>query len=276
MRDDIEHFKVLFEKGNTSANLLTPALTEIYGNLGFNSDAKSLTIVNFVVSLDGRTSYKLPSHKGGADISNKNPNDRLLMSILRAISDIVVVGAGTLRDLPHEKWAYDNLVSSYLEDLRILKGSRRHRVAIVSQSGVLPKSAAVLEDAGERYDLYILTTPQGAKVFNHDHPNSRASVVELGEDVVDLNRAFEFMTSELGCRLILSEGGPSLFGQLLKARLVNEIFITISPKIIGDKNTYMRPSLVEGVEFNPDNSPQFFIKSLRKAGEFLFLRYGLI
>jgi riboflavin biosynthesis pyrimidine reductase len=75
---------------------------------------------------------------------------------------------------------------------------------------------------------------------------------------------------ERGCRRSLCEGGPTLFGSLLSAGLVDELFLTVSPLVAGDGL-----SLVEGTELLPHRRVAATLAGVRRAGSHLFLRYVL-
>jgi riboflavin biosynthesis pyrimidine reductase len=77
-----------------------------------------------------------------------------------------------------------------------------------------------------------------------------------------------------GARLALCEGGPHLFGQLLQAHLIDELFLTLAPQVIGRDETARRLSLVEGVSFGARGEGRWAsLASVRRAGDDLFLRY---
>lgn len=73
--------------------------------------------------------------------------------------------------------------------------------------------------------------------------------------------------------VVLSEGGPTVIGGLLKAGLLNELFLTLSPILAGRSDVADRPGLVEGVE--PHRSMSGDLLSVRKHGSHLFLRYAI-
>jgi riboflavin biosynthesis pyrimidine reductase len=74
-------------------------------------------------------------------------------------------------------------------------------------------------------------------------------------------------------RSLLCEGGPTLYGAFVAAGLVDDEFLTLSPLLIGNPTmAAARPGLIEGVGFVPDAAPRVRLLSVRKAGEFLFLR----
>jgi riboflavin biosynthesis pyrimidine reductase len=74
-----------------------------------------------------------------------------------------------------------------------------------------------------------------------------------------------------GYHLILTEGGPTLFGQLVEASLVDELFLTVSPALAGQKNNF---GLIHGVDFGKDLK-RASLRSVRQHESHLFLRYRL-
>jgi riboflavin biosynthesis pyrimidine reductase len=92
-------------------------------------------------------------------------------------------------------------------------------------------------------------------------------------DAVDVPSALAVLRQR-GHRLILSEGGPTLFAALLAARAVDELFLTVSPVLAG-RGDRPRPALVEGVELLPGHGLAATLRSLRRSGNHLFLRFAL-
>jgi riboflavin biosynthesis pyrimidine reductase len=66
-----------------------------------------------------------------------------------------------------------------------------------------------------------------------------------------------------------------VFGSLLAAGRVDELFLTVSPVVAGRLVDFKRFALVEGVELLPDVRVAGRIVSVRRAGNHLFLRYAL-
>lgn len=75
-----------------------------------------------------------------------------------------------------------------------------------------------------------------------------------------------------GYKNVLVEGGPTLLGSFLKENLIDEIFLTIAPKIFGSgkENTL---TLVEGYLFPPKATKKLKLLSIKPTGDELFLRY---
>ena len=78
-----------------------------------------------------------------------------------------------------------------------------------------------------------------------------------------------------GHRLILSEGGPRVVGALLEAGLVDELFLTVSPLLVGRTGDDERFALVEGVDLLPTGPVEARLLGVRRDRDHLFLRYEL-
>jgi riboflavin biosynthesis pyrimidine reductase len=90
---------------------------------------------------------------------------------------------------------------------------------------------------------------------------------------LDLGKAIDELRSR-GLKVLLTEGGPHLMGQLIDQGLLDEAFLTISPVIAGRKEE-RRLGMVEGVELLPKRGLWSSLLSARRHGDYLFLRYRL-
>jgi riboflavin biosynthesis pyrimidine reductase len=73
--------------------------------------------------------------------------------------------------------------------------------------------------------------------------------------------------------LLLHEGGPTLFGHFLAARLVDELFLTLAPQIAGRNGEHPRPGLVADAEFVPETAPWLTLVIAKQQQSHLYLRY---
>lgn len=78
-----------------------------------------------------------------------------------------------------------------------------------------------------------------------------------------------------GYKRVLVEGGPTLIGSFLKGNLLDEIFITIAPKIYGSKEG-MTLTLVEGYLFPKNSIKKLRLLSVKPYKDELFLHYKLV
>jgi riboflavin biosynthesis pyrimidine reductase len=118
-----------------------------------------------------------------------------------------------------------------------------------------------------------LTTVRAAADLRASVPDSSDVVAVNDGDAVDLEAAMATLRRR-GCSVILSEAGPTLFAGLVAARLVDELFLTVSPLLAG-RAAGARLGLVEGVELLPQTRVAGRLRSVRTHGSHLFLRYRL-
>ena len=78
-----------------------------------------------------------------------------------------------------------------------------------------------------------------------------------------------------GYRNVLVEGGPTLLGSFLKEGLMDEVFLTIAPKIFGSENN-VTLTLVEGQLFPEDKTKDLQLLSIKQIKDELFLRYRVL
>jgi len=231
--------------------------------------------VNFATSHDGRISFNEPGHMGAADVNEGNPHDRWLMALLRARADAVMVGDATLRLSPSHLWTAEYVFPGDAEAFAALRRSEGRHVApllvILSQEGQLPAEAEVFR-TGMR--VVVATTSRGLEVARAASSSSGADVIVLGDDEVDLRRLLRLLASEFMVRTLLCEGGARTYGSLIRSGCVDDEFLTLCPLVIGNRSRERtRPGLVEDVAFMPDAAPHLSLCSVRRAGDYLFLRF---
>jgi riboflavin biosynthesis pyrimidine reductase len=265
-----DRLELLFEEPGLPVEQLPPPLAELYdGELGF---AGPLLYANFVTSLDGVAAVVPTASGQGRLISGGLPGDRFLMGLLRAFADVVLVGAGTLRAESDHVWSpgrvYPPAADAYQRLREFLLKPPAVPLAVVTESGAVDPALPALAGG------LILTTEEGASRLAGQAP-AGVRVIALGtgerlpvSDVVAALRAE-------GHRSILTEGGPHLFGQLLAAGLVEQLFLTLSPLVAGRERSALQVGLVEGVSLLPGIETRGRLLSVRRSGAHLFLRYQL-
>jgi riboflavin biosynthesis pyrimidine reductase len=100
-----------------------------------------------------------------------------------------------------------------------------------------------------------------------------ARLVELGAGAaadVPTAALLSFMRHDLGAETVLCEGGGILVAQLFEARAVDELYLTLVPRILGGASA---PTLVAGPGFDPDQIPDARLASLEEIAGEIFLRY---
>lgn len=169
---------------------------------------------NMVTTIDGAAWG--PDHRSG---TINGPADARAFAVQRALADVVLVGAGTVR-----AEGYTPLeVPPALREMRAQAGRHpRLRLAVVTRSGAVPDVVAADPDT-----IVVTTTAGALRLAGVPHDR----LVVTGADV-DLAAALRELAG-LGLGRVLTEGGPTLLGTLLDAGLVDELCLTTSPLQVG-------------------------------------------
>ncbi len=279
MHSTLSPFTPLFDDDTTDGMALAPEFQAVYGSdwrIPPPHATRPYTFMNFATSRDGRVSFNLPGQSSGGDISDFNPHDQWLMGLLRARCDAVLMGDGTMRVVPEHLWTAEFICPPAAEAfaaLRCAEGRAQVLLQVfLTLHGDLPAEAVVFDQPDFR--ILIATTRHGAEAARpFQERAARVDILDLGEAEVDLPRLMTTLLTEYGVQSLLVEGGPSVYGSLLAAGLVDDEFVTFCPIVVGRAfDAPPRPSLVEGVAFRPENAPRSRLLSLRRAENHLFLR----
>jgi riboflavin biosynthesis pyrimidine reductase len=210
--------------------------------------------------------------RSNALIAAESEADRFVMGLLRAAADVVLVGSGTMLASPAGTWlperVYPPAAAAFAELRRRRNRPEQPTVAFVTAGGSFDPTHPALEQRA-----IVLTTEGAAADLRATVPASSEVVGVNAGDEVDLSAAVALLRGR-GHLAILSEGGPRLFGSLLASGLVDELFLTISPRLAG-RGSRPRLPLVDGVELLPDAPVSARLHSLRRHDEHLFARYRL-
>jgi riboflavin biosynthesis pyrimidine reductase len=268
----------LFDAATSRALPLPPGLVARYGGaLGFpETFGRPHVFANFVSTLDGIVSFASPGKTQARFISKGNESDRFMLALLRACADAVVVGSGTLREEggAAEAWTPESVYPDAGPDFLALRealGKPAHpSVVFVSGSGAIDVGALPLRSGEE---VLILTGEAGASRIGGAPEGVRVRAIAKGRPTAA--EILAAVVRETGARLVLSEGGPTLFGDFLRGGLVDELFLTIAPQLAGRSEAERRLGLVEGAAFAPERAPVGRLVSLKRSGDYLFLRFAL-
>jgi riboflavin biosynthesis pyrimidine reductase len=268
-RTSIEPLHVLFEAEGLPLTALPAELERLHGSgLGFDEPC---LYANFVATLDGVVAIAgMPN--SNAFVADESDADRFLMGLLRALADVVLIGSGVLRASPRGTWQAASIfppaADAYAELRESLDLPPLAEVALLTGSGSIDPAHPLLESGA-----LVLTSDSGAERLR-DHLPAASTLLPLGRATrippADVVRSLR----ERGHRRILSEAGPHTFGELLDGGLVDELFLTSSPLLVGDAGPGSRFSLVEGSDLTPDGSRARLL-SLRRHGSHLFHRYAI-
>jgi riboflavin biosynthesis pyrimidine reductase len=258
---------------------LPPELVSLYGRLRMPRHAARPHVVgNFVSSLDGVVSLGLPGKAGGGEISGFNPHDRMVMGLLRATADAVVVGAGTLHaSSPNHVWTaeyiYPPLADAYRELRAALGKSEPPLNVVVSGSGEIDLDRCLFR-SGAVPSLIVTTTGGVRRLRDREIPPSAR--VEVADSVAPLSAraVLDAVGRTRKSELVLIEAGPRLMGDFFAERLLDELFLTLSPQVAGRDSGIDRPGFVSGKLFAPDLPIWGTLVGLKRGDEHLFLRYA--
>ncbi|WP_106816781.1 pyrimidine reductase family protein [Microbacterium timonense] len=205
-----------------------PARSELYAAYALPDRDRPRVRMNFISSADGAVTLGARSGAlGGA-------TDRALMQVLRAMADVVVVGAGTVRA---EGYAGIQVEDSDVRWRRARGLADQPALAIVSGSLHLDPGDPVFTDAARR-PVVVTTDAEAAARREEFEPVAEVvacGAVPSGAGVaasLDLALMLDAFARR-GWTQVLCEGGPHLFGTLLDAGLVDEVCLTLAPRFVG-------------------------------------------
>ena len=230
-------------------------LVEAYAPPGTAPD-RSFVRCNMISSIDGAIAVEGRSGMLGG------PADRRVFSTLRSLADVILVGAGTVRA---EGYGPARLG----DELRAARERRGQAalppIAVVTSSANLDWSAPFFADAGAR--PLVLTSAEGAERAG-DRARHVADVVVTGREGVDLPAAIGTLHAR-GLRHVLVEGGPALNAELAQAGLLDELCLTMAPRLVGGAG----PRVLAGEELRPPVDLE--VVQLLEEDGFLFYRLSL-
>jgi len=248
------------------------------------------TYLMFVTTIDGIAVPLEPGQRGGSEIALRhlkdNPiaagglTDNRALQYGWASADAVLGGAGILRDNPNATWYPRD------KDLQGLLRKRNGKPvrAVVTGRGEVDLKHPVFNPKNEEWQPVLFTTRKGEERLKDKAKQLGAQghrVLELtktypiGDTNIDLGKAIGILRKDYKANLLDIQGGPILAGKLVKAMLVDEIRLTVSPQVMGDLNSEgkRRPGFVTGIHFGLEDSPIAELESIGVSGSHIFLRY---
>jgi riboflavin biosynthesis pyrimidine reductase len=201
------------------------------------------------------------------------------MGLLRALADVVVVGAGTVRAAPDHAWiaahvhpASAAVFAAWRQRLGLV--ARHPTTIVVTARGDLPPEHPGLRDAS--IPVTVVTTLAGARAVRRLDFGPHVAIRTGDRDAGRVTpRDVLAAAEELGARVVLCEGGPHLLGQFLEAGVLDELFLTVAPQFAGRTSATPRLALIEGTAFPVADAPWAELRSVRASADHLFLRYAI-
>jgi riboflavin biosynthesis pyrimidine reductase len=221
-----------------------------------------------VVSLDG--AVELDGRSGALG----GAADRELLATLRALADVVLVGAGTARS--------EGYGPVWVGRERMQRRERRGQaplptLAVVTRSAQLDPCGRLFVERRPDQPAPprpVVVTCLGAPAERRRRLEDVAEVLVAGDAEVDLPKAVaELRGRTEASGRILTEGGPRLLGDLVGAGLLDELCLTHSPVIAGPG----RIRLTDGWSWpGTGDHPELTLEAVHSGGGQLFARYRLV
>ena len=257
----------LYERDGLPSADVPPRIVEAYdGGIGF---AGPRLFANFVATIDGVAALGgIPDSPG--IISAHSEGDRFVMAVLRSFASAVVIGAGTLRDALRHVWTAEHVFPSLGAEFAEFRSSlglapQPTLVVLSGRGNVEPDHRAF-----DSQPVTVLTSPASANHLASFLPSS-VDVVAMDTERFTVREVVTMLRSE-GHDMILSEAGPTTTSELLRERLLDELFLTVSPLFAGRKDE-TRPGILQGIDFLPEVRSRSTLLSVKKHDDHLFLRY---
>ena len=212
------------------------------------------TVANFVESADGRATFD------GRSSALGDGGDKRIFRALRSVCDVVLVGTGTLAAEHYGRLVRDDA----LQAAREARGLPvQPLLCTITRSGRVSREIPLLADPDARMIVY-----SGAPLSLGDVAAS-LQVVIVDPDRLTIAWALRDLRARHGARLVLCEGGPTVLGQLIEERAVDELFLTLAGKLAGGDG----PAVVSGLALREPLALSL-LWLLEQDGS-LFARYGL-
>jgi len=211
--------------------------------------------VNFIASLDGAVTVQGRSEGLGS------PGDKRIFDLLRALSDVVLVGHGTAAAEGYGPITEATRVGK----LRAALGRPvTAPIAVVSRRASLDPAGRLVAEAVS--PTIVVTCEMSDPGRRSALEAAGAHVLVCGEDDVDLPAALDRL-AELGHEQVLSEGGPQLFHSALAAGVVDELDFSIAPALVGGESRLLPAALVPHLRLD--------LQQLLEEDGQLFARYAV-
>lgn len=230
------------------------AVPDSVSSLRERASTRPYTVANFVSSADGRATA------GGRSAPLSDEGDRALFHALREGVDAVLAGTGTLRIERYGRLIKDPAA----RQRRTERGLDPEPLAVViSRSGQIPYEIPLFSDPEARIVEFTAgTEPRPV--------TAKRELVSLPPEELTLPGVMARLRKDFDVRTLLCEGGPTLFAALVAEALVDELYLTLGPKLVGGEQN------LEILAGAPLSEPaRLDLRSVMERDSALFLRFGI-
>jgi riboflavin-specific deaminase-like protein len=216
-------------------------------------------MVNMAMTADGKiaTANRAVSSFGSA-------RDREHLLELRASADGVMAGA---RTVDSNKINLGPGAARYRR-LRLRRGLREYNLRIVaSRSGTVNPDSELFK---KRISPIIVLTTRRATASRLKRLRALADVVKVcGREEINFRNVFRWLRKKWDIKRLVCEGGGEVNDALFRAGVVDELHLTVCPKIFGGRNA---PTIADGPgAAHLRQASRWKLKSARRVGNELFL-----
>ena len=221
-------------------------------------------LVNMAMTADGKIAT---ANRAVSSFGSARDHEHLLE--LRATADAVMAGARTVdsADINMGPGA------AKFPRLRLRRGLAEYnlRVIVTGNGSVNPRA----EGFKHHFSPIIILTTERASASSRRRLRALAEDVKVcGKTEVNFALALRWLRNHWGVKRLLCEGGGELNDALFRAGLVDELHLTVCPKIFGGRDA---PSVADGIGFGKlANAAQLKLKSSRRVGDEMFLVYAVV
>lgn len=270
--------ETLLDSTDGEALPLPAPLDDLYGPLRFpRAEGRPHVVANFASTIDGVTSLGPGDPSGGGQVTGRDPHDRLVLGLLRAVADAVIVGAGTLRASPRHRWTAARAVPGLAREFEALRSALGRTgpplTVVVSATGSLDLGLPVFS-SGEAPVLIVTSSDGGRRLRSMPRPAGVEVAVVATDDRVPAAEVLGRLAAHRATDRVVVEGGPHLMGDFLAERCLDELFLTLAPQVAGRVAPGDRLGLVAGRTLAPDHRTWGRLRSVKRGGSHLFLRYA--
>ena len=212
--------------------------------------SKPKIILSAAISLDG----KLATNTGESNLSSKK--DLIRLHKLRSQMNSILVGKNTIvKDDP-------------LLTVRYCRGKNPIRI-IIDSSGKISPQSRILQTSNKVRTIIAVSKKIPKKNFDK-LKKFPVEIIVAGQNQVNIKLLMKKLV-QMDIQSVLLEGGGTVNWEFVKNNLVDEFYITITPFILGGKNSI---SLIQGGGFDKiRNSPKLRLKAIKKLENDLVLHY---
>ena len=213
---------------------------------------------NFAMTADGKIAF---ANRRFVPFAGKRDQEHMME--LRATADAVMSGARTVDLSP----ATLGTGGAKYRRRRLKRGLNEYNLRIiVSGSGSVDPDAEIFK---HRFSAIIILTTHRAGERRLNKLRELGKVKICGKKEINFPAAFRWLRKVWGVKRLLCEGGGELNDALIRAGLLDELHLTISPKIFGGRTA---PTLADGLGFSKlADAAQLQLKSSRRVGDEMFL-----